>query len=227
MPSWPRAEPTKGARPCLTRMCIRSSSALVRAMKRWMRRYSSRVPASWATAFRSAIQCSESEVRLKIIPLEELGAEAGEERGHRLAVAIGQLVERLQQRGEVGGHQQQVAAAAGTRVPIGVGHAGRREHQLARAGLELPAVEAEPQPSFEDVPGLVVAVMAVQRRDVARRRGFAAFVLPLRDGKPVGNRLLAGQRSLEELGHAVGFSERAVAISTTSSSLTPMPSRWL
>src|SRR5438128_1592039 len=43
MPSWPRAEPTNGARPCRTSMCIRSSSAFVAHMARWSRRYSSRV----------------------------------------------------------------------------------------------------------------------------------------------------------------------------------------
>src|SRR3989442_15675475 len=43
MPSCPRAEPTKGARPCLTRACMRSSSALAAHIQPWMRRYSPRL----------------------------------------------------------------------------------------------------------------------------------------------------------------------------------------
>src|SRR5256885_5701233 len=46
MPSCPRLEPTNGARPCLTRICIRSSSALAMHIQRWRFRYSSRVLAS-------------------------------------------------------------------------------------------------------------------------------------------------------------------------------------
>src|SRR5690348_10299734 len=48
MPSWPRLEPTKGARPCLTRMCMRSSSALAMHIQRCSWRYSSRVALSAA-----------------------------------------------------------------------------------------------------------------------------------------------------------------------------------
>src|SRR5258708_10202025 len=43
MPSCPRLDPTNGARPCLTRMCIRSSSALAMHIHRWIWRYCSRV----------------------------------------------------------------------------------------------------------------------------------------------------------------------------------------
>src|SRR5207302_7330963 len=46
MPSWPRLDPTKGARPCLTRMCMRSSSAFAMHIQRCKFRYSSRVLAS-------------------------------------------------------------------------------------------------------------------------------------------------------------------------------------
>src|SRR5713226_1739262 len=49
IPSWPRLEPTNGARPCLTRMCIRSSSALAMHIHRWSCRYSSLFPAGAAT----------------------------------------------------------------------------------------------------------------------------------------------------------------------------------
>src|SRR5438128_2688717 len=46
MPSWPRLEPTNGARPCLTRMCMRSSSALAMHIHRCSWRYSSLVAVS-------------------------------------------------------------------------------------------------------------------------------------------------------------------------------------
>src|SRR6266704_4328128 len=41
IPSWPRLEPTNGARPCLTRMCMRSSSAFAMHIQRWRLRCSS------------------------------------------------------------------------------------------------------------------------------------------------------------------------------------------
>src|SRR6476469_8378840 len=49
MPSCPRLEPTNGARPCLTNMCMRSSRALAMHIQWWSWRYSSLVPAWWRT----------------------------------------------------------------------------------------------------------------------------------------------------------------------------------
>src|SRR6267378_7593538 len=49
MPSWPRLEPTNGALPCLTSMCMRSSRALAMHIQRWSCRYSALVPAGAAT----------------------------------------------------------------------------------------------------------------------------------------------------------------------------------
>src|SRR6202165_5166547 len=48
IPSWPRLEPTNGARPCLTRMWMRSSSALAMHIHLWSWRYSALVSAGAA-----------------------------------------------------------------------------------------------------------------------------------------------------------------------------------
>src|SRR5216683_840874 len=60
MPSWPRLDPTNGARPCLTRMCMRLSSALAMDIQRWSWRYSSWVAVSRRVVVAIRI-CSASE----------------------------------------------------------------------------------------------------------------------------------------------------------------------
>ena len=77
------------------------------------------------------------------------------------------------------GHHQQVAGRISAWVPVGVRGASWHDHRAAGGHLDVTVARPHDERSFDDVPGLVVGVVNVQRRDEARRVVLAAGIGPL------------------------------------------------
>ena len=73
----------------------------------------------------------------------------------------------------------QVPARLGRGVPERVRRAVRDDHGVAGARDELLVADAEAERALDDVPGLVVAVVDVERRERLRLGGITTRVDPL------------------------------------------------
>ena len=94
---------------------------------------------------------------------EQLGIVGAED---RRVVAGSGLVERVYESPDLRRHHKQVPSRdPGRCVAIRVRGPLRRQDRLVRAGLAHLVADLEPQPALEHVPGFIVGMMDVQRRD--------------------------------------------------------------
>ena len=75
--------------------------------------------------------------------------------------ALLQGMDSLDQAEDVGSHNEEVAKASGTGIPVGVERSTRNEHARFGSSFDVLVANLHAQSAFEHVPGLVVVMVDV------------------------------------------------------------------
>jgi len=92
-------------------------------------------------------------------------------------------VDRADERVDSWGHDQKIAQPVRAAVPVGVGFSARDEQARSCVGFEYLVSGAYLQDPLDHVPGLVVGVVNMERRNRERWSAHAAVIFPLGDDK--------------------------------------------
>ena len=89
----------------------------------------------------------------------------------------------IDQTPDSGRHNKEVAGSSRLRIPIGMRYTTRGKHCCPGGSLDFLVAESKSQGSFKDIPGFIITLMDMERRNKAWRACRGTGIGPLGDHK--------------------------------------------